>query len=119
MALVDGYIAFYVFMHRLHLPQSSCDFFLSTILSTCTTVDIVGDHGLRRMCLQFMRASSDFVHVLSQNRTEIVGRSYGNRKVSAEFKWKSYRAHAMSVRSPYETMWSPYDRRTDIVPKLS
>ena len=52
-------------------------------------LDIVGDHGIRRMCL---RASYDFfalsfVDVLSQNRMEIVGRSYGNRRVSADFKW--------------------------------
>ena len=42
-----------------------------------------------------------FIDVLSQNRTEIVGKSYGNRRVSARFKWKSHGARAMSVRGPY------------------
>ena len=42
-----------------------------------------------------------FVDVLSQSRTEIVGKSYGNRRVSAHFKCKSYVALAMSVRRTY------------------
>ena len=48
-------------------------------------LDIVGDHGLRRVCLQFIRASYDILHWLSSTfpvrsvriswgiRTEIVG----------------------------------------------
>ena len=43
-----------------------------------------------------------FDDVLSQNRTEIVGKSYGNRRVSVHFKRKSYGARAMSMRSPYD-----------------
>ena len=48
----------------LHLPRSFYDF------SVCDfpydTLDIVGDHGLRfRRCLQFIRASYDFLFWLS------------------------------------------------------
>ena len=54
-----------------------------------------------------------FIDVSSQNCKKIVGRLYRNRRVSAEFKWKSYEAHVMSVRSPYdffsEPLQSPYD----------
>ena len=44
---------------RLHLHRSSCD------VSVCDILDIVGDHGLRRSCLQFIRASYDFLFWLS------------------------------------------------------
>ena len=44
-----------------------------------------------------------FVDILSHNRTEIVGKSYGNRRISAHFKWKSYGARAMSVTGPFDS----------------
>ena len=55
------------------------------------------------------------VDVLSQNRTMIVGESYGNHRVFTHFNWKSCGARAMSVRSPYDfwaiavSLRSPYD----------
>ena len=48
-----------VIIPRLHLPRSSYDF------SVCDfpydSLDIVGDRGLRRLCLQFIWASYDFL----------------------------------------------------------
>ena len=71
--------------------------------------------------LQFLVLA--FVDVLSKTRTNIVGQSYGNRRISARFKWKSNGARAMSVRSPYNFWLSPcglpYDRRTIFCPQIS
>ena len=74
------------------------------------------DHGLRRRCLQFIRASFDFLFffiaffdVLSRNCLEIVGKSKGLRTL---FKLKSYGARAVAVRSHYGFLRSPYDSRT-------
>ena len=58
--------------------------------------------GLRRMLtirtgiVRFLALA--FVHVLSQNRTEIVGKSYGNRRISEHFKYKSCNVRVESLR---------------------
>ena len=75
-------------------------------------VYIVGDRGLRRMRLQFIRASvisclarMSFVDVLnlSEPYGELRETSYGNRRVHTQsMSWKSYGACAMSVRNPYD-----------------
>ena len=88
-------------MRRLHLPRSSYD--VSVCYFHYEILDIVGDcvcvynlYGHARF-----RALA-FVDILSQNRTEIVEKPYRNRRVSTHFKWKSYGARVMSVRSIYE-----------------
>ena len=63
----------------LHVPRSLCDFLV------CDILGIVGDNGLRRRCLQFMRALYDFLFWLSSivRTKEILGSTHtlsGNRK---------------------------------------
>ena len=48
---------------RLHLPRSLYNF--SVCDFSYDSLDIVDDNGLRRRCLQFMRASYDFLFWLS------------------------------------------------------
>ena len=48
---------------RLHFPRSLYDF--SVCDFPCDILDIVGDYGRRRRCLQFMWASNDFLFWLS------------------------------------------------------
>ena len=64
-----------------------------------------------------------FVDVLSQNCTEIVGKSYGNRRVSIHFKVETvqnpYGVREESLRFLTEHLRSRYDRDTIFVPKLS
>ena len=77
---------------------------------------------LRRMCLQFVRTSHNFslwlVDVLCLNRTEIVARSYGNRKVSADFNWKcDVRKEFLQFLS--EPLRSPYDHRLMFSPHIN
>ena len=68
-----------VFKPMLHLPRSSYDF--SVFGFPYDFLEIVGESGLRRMCLQFIRASYDFliclsfVDVLIQKRKAIVRKS--------------------------------------------
>ena len=65
-------------------------------------LDIVGDRGLRRMCLQFIRASYDFLlwlssYVLSQNRTEIAGET---TRAESEIVRTPHRHRTGSVQFP-------------------
>ena len=66
---------------RLHLPRSLYDFSVRDFPTIFLKIEC--DHGLRRRCLQFIRASFDFVlaffDVLSRNCLEIVGKSKGLR----------------------------------------
>ena len=48
-------------MSRLDLPRSSYDFWFALFFSH-DFLDIVSDQGLRRICLQFIRASCDFLY---------------------------------------------------------
>ena len=93
-------------MPRLHLPRSSYDFSVCELPNDF--LDIVGDPDLRRMCLtqtgivRFLALA--FVESFSQNRMEIVEKSYEfYRRISAHFKWKLYGVRAMSVRRPYDS----------------
>ena len=64
---------------RLYLPRSLYDF--SVCDFAYDILDIVSDNGLRGRCLQFNRASNDFLYWLSSMfrvrtvRTEVVGKS--------------------------------------------
>ena len=93
-------------MPRLHLPRSPHD---------CLVYDfsyIVGDHGLRMYVLY------DFLlWLLLTFWDKTVRRSYGDLRVSAVFKWKSYRAcdvRRMTTRCSYafnSIVWSPCGNR--------
>ena len=65
--------------------------------------------------IQFLALA--FVDVLTQNRTQIVGKSYGNSRVSVHFKWKSSGARAMSESSS-EPLQSFYDCRAIFCPQI-
>ena len=76
-------------MHiRLDLPRSLYDVSVCDFLYDI--LDMIGDYWLRLRCLQFMRASYDFLFWLSSMfRVITIRRSQGNRTVSAHFKRKS------------------------------
>ena len=95
-------------MPRFHLPRSSYEFSVWIFPTTFR-------RWLRRMWGVVRVLALAFVDVLSQNRTEIVGKLYGNRRVSAHFQWKSYGVHAMSVRSRYDFWLSPCGLYTIVV----
>ena len=81
---------------RLHLPRSSYDFSVCEFLYDF--LDIVGDRGQRRLCLQFIRASCDFLIChLSTFSYKNARRSYGSR-MSPQIV-RRYRADP--VRCPY------------------
>ena len=81
---------------RLHLPRSSYDFSVYDFLYDF--LEIVGDCGLRRMCLQFIRVSYDFLICLKSTFWfKNARRSYGSR--SSLQILSGYRAKP--VRRPY------------------
>ena len=83
---------------RLHLPRSSYDFSVCDFLYDF--LDIVGDRGLRRMCLQFIRASCDFLICQFCDLTfsyKNARRSYGSRMTPQIVR----RYRTDPVRCPY------------------
>ena len=68
-------------------------------------VGVYNSYGHRSIsCSSFLRCPES---ELIGDRREIKG-----QRVSAHFKLKSYGARAMAVRSPYDSLRSPYDSRT-------
>ena len=98
-------------MLRLHLPRS-CTIFWSAIFPTF--LDIVG----YELCVYNSYGNRTIICVdaLSQNHTKIVGRSYGNRTASADFKVEIVRSpcdvREESLLFLSEPLRSPYDRYT-------
>ena len=62
---------------RLHLPRSLYDFSVCDFPNDI--LDIVCDNGLRLRCLQFMRASYDFLLWLS-SMFRVKTKPYGDRR---------------------------------------
>ena len=80
-------------MPRLHLPRSSYDFLVCDF-----PYDFSGHPVRRRLWLQYMRTSYDFL--LWRSTTfwgKTIWRSCGNHRVSEDFKWRSYGISAMSL----------------------